>query len=155
MRHFDAPGLGPVGAGEAPRSYPNSSLSSKVPGMAGQFTFTKGPVFQGDSAWTMRAMMSFPVPLSPWIRTGTLAPATLDKRSRRACMASELPKTIASDGISPIACTRELTEFVTVAAMRNLQAPLRLVQVHPRHQTPVPVVNRRFTRLKLHSAKGL
>ena len=45
--------------------------------MAGQLTFTNGPVRQGDKPWIMRAMMSLPVPLSPWIRTGTFALATL------------------------------------------------------------------------------
>src|SRR6185369_14144627 len=99
---------------KAPFSYPNSSLSSSVPGMAGQFTFTNGPVFHGDSPWTMRAMMSLPVPLSPWIRTGTLAAATLFIRDRSATMASDFPNTMESGGISPMACTSELTEFVVI-----------------------------------------
>ena len=37
----------------------------EVLGIAGQFTFTKGPFRQGESPWIMRAMMSLPVPLSP------------------------------------------------------------------------------------------
>ena len=82
--------------------------------MAGQFTFTNGPAFQGDSPWIMRAMMSLPVPLSPWIRTGTLAAATLFIRDRSATMASDFPNTMESGGISPMACTSELTEFVVI-----------------------------------------
>src|ERR1017187_9609283 len=61
--------------------------------MAGQFTFTQGPLFQGEAAWIIRAMMSLPVPLSPCIRTGTFAPAILASRSRRARIASVPPNT--------------------------------------------------------------
>src|SRR6185437_1821347 len=82
--------------------------------MAGQFTFTNGPDLHGERAWTRRAIMSFPVPLSPWIRTGTFAEATLSSRERKACISSDWPKTTASGGISPKDCARELTEFVTV-----------------------------------------
>jgi len=53
--------------------------------------------------------MSFPVPLSPWIRTGTLAPASLFRRSRTARIASVRPKTISSGGISPNGWTSVLT----------------------------------------------
>src|SRR5205807_3380812 len=94
-----------------------SSLSRRVPGIAGQFTFTNGPDRHGDREWTKRAMMSLPVPLSPWMRTGTLAEATLSSRERRACMTSDWPKTTASGGISPRDCARELTEFVIVLDM--------------------------------------
>ena len=71
--------------------------------MAGQLTLTKGPDLHGDRAWTSLAMMSLPVPLSPWIRTGTFAAATRSSRERSACMASDWPKTTASGGMSPIA----------------------------------------------------
>src|SRR5207245_8145633 len=84
--------------------------------MAGQLTFTKGPVRQGERAWIMRAMMSLPVPLSPWISTGTLALATLSIRSRRDCMVSEWPKITVSGGISPNEVIRELTELMVVIA---------------------------------------
>lgn len=59
------PGLVPKAPVKAPFSYPKSSLSSRVPGIAGQFTFTQGPVFHGEFAWIIRAIMSLPVPLSP------------------------------------------------------------------------------------------
>src|SRR5207244_12952501 len=84
--------------------------------MAGQLTFTKGPVRQGERASIMRAMMSLPVPLSPWISTGTLALATLSIRSRRDCMVSEWPKITVSGGISPNEVIRELTELMVVIA---------------------------------------
>src|SRR5271163_3721729 len=77
--------------------------------MAGQLTLTYGPVRQGDLAWIMRAMISFPVPLSPPISTGTLALATLSKRSRKAFICSDLPKITSSGGISPSDCTSEPT----------------------------------------------
>jgi hypothetical protein len=59
----------------------------------------------------MRAMMSLPVPLSPWINTGTFAPAIFPKRSRSARMASEDPKTTDSGGISPKGWMSALTGF--------------------------------------------
>src|SRR5215472_14158178 len=91
--------------------------------MAGQLTFTNGPDFHGERACTMRATISLPVPLSPWIRTGTLAPATLPRRSRNEFMASDEPKTTASGGISPIDWTRELTEFVAVLDIPRCGTP--------------------------------
>jgi hypothetical protein len=65
-------------------------------------------------------MMSFPVPLSPWMRTGTLAVATLSKRERKACMASDCPKMTASGGTSPKDWTRELTEFVILVMVLDM-----------------------------------
>ena len=54
----------------APFSWPNISLSSKVSGMAEQLTATKGPLFLGDNSWRLRATSSLPVPLSPEMSTG-------------------------------------------------------------------------------------
>src|ERR1051326_573580 len=65
----------------------------------------------------MRAKMSFPVPLSPWIKTGTLAPANFVRRSRTDRIPSVRPKKIASGGISPSGCTSELTVLVVMAAL--------------------------------------
>src|SRR5271156_5991385 len=81
-----------------------------------------------------RAMMSFPVPLSPVIRTGTLAAATLPSCERTACMASEWPKIMLSGGTSPSDCAREVTESVVIA-----NTPLRwchphALKVHLEHQ---------------------
>src|SRR5579863_1357656 len=70
----------------------------------------------------MRAIMSLPVPLSPWMSTGTLAPASLVKRSRTACMASVRPKTIESGGISPKGWTSELTLLVVIGFFLKLRA---------------------------------
>src|SRR6267143_6437539 len=83
----------------------------------------------------MRAMMSLPVPLSPWIRTGTLAAATLSMRSRSVCMMSDLPKTMDSGGISPIDCTSELTEFVVVMVTAG---PTRVLSLACAPGTPNP-----------------
>src|ERR1700757_487835 len=62
----------------------------------------------------MRAMMSFPVPLSPWISTGTFAPANFVNRSRTACIASVCPKIIDSGGISPKGWTSVFTLVVVM-----------------------------------------
>src|SRR5712692_11051964 len=73
------------------------------------------------------------------MRTGTLAPATLSRRSRRACMASERPKTTALGGISPRDCTSELTELGVVmdiiVAFDCLGSWATAFGVHPESQT--------------------
>src|SRR5713226_9820805 len=91
--------------------------------MAGQLIFTKGPVRQGERAWIMRAMMSLPVPLSPWISTGTLALATLSMRSRSDCMTSERPNVIASGGNSPREVASEVTDGVVVMSILVAHCP--------------------------------
>src|ERR1017187_5331646 len=63
----------------------------------------------------MRAIMSLPVPLSPWISTGTLALASLVRRSRTDSMASLRPKTIASGGISPKGWTSVFRRLIVMA----------------------------------------
>src|ERR1035441_3585313 len=45
------------------------------------------------SAWMSLAMMFFPVPLSPVIRTGTLAAAPLPSRERTDCITSDRKST--------------------------------------------------------------
>src|SRR3989475_1531716 len=54
---------------KAPFSWPNSSLSSSVSGIAAQFTATNGLLRRGERSWIPRATSSFPVPDSPSIRT--------------------------------------------------------------------------------------
>src|SRR5215813_12806280 len=58
--------------------------------------------------------MSFPVPLSPWIRTGTFAPASFVRRSRTEFIASVRPKTMASGGISPRGWTSVFTPLLVM-----------------------------------------
>ena len=53
----------------APRSCPNSSLSTRASGIAPQFTTKKGFVFRSETPCTARATRSFPVPLSPVMST--------------------------------------------------------------------------------------
>src|SRR5208282_1168040 len=83
-----------------------------------------------------RAMMSFPVPLSPVIRTGTLAAATLTSCERTDCMASEWPKVMLSGGTSPSDCARELTESVVIRLYPfAVSVHPHALKVHPKHQT--------------------
>src|SRR5437868_6743416 len=89
------------------------------------------------------------------MRTGTLAEATFERRSRCECMASELPKTIASGGMSPSDCTKELTEFVTVAAISALRLLCHKPQVHPRHQTVNHLALVADKGVKVHHSNGL
>lgn len=57
--------LAPV---NAPRSYPNSSLSASSSGIAAQLAVTKGPFARPPSSWIAWAKSSFPVPVSPRMR---------------------------------------------------------------------------------------
>jgi len=55
----------------APRSWPNSSLSKSAAGIAAQFTLTNVRTRRALRSWIARAISSFPVPVSP--RTSTVA----------------------------------------------------------------------------------
>ena len=57
--------LAPV---KAPRSWPNSSLSSSASGMAAQLTATNRPL-RAEARCSARATRSLPAPVSPWIST--------------------------------------------------------------------------------------
>ena len=70
------PAFASLASVKAPRSWPNSSLSINVRGMAPQLIATKAPFARRLLWWTARAISSFPVPLSPWIRTVALVSAT-------------------------------------------------------------------------------
>src|ERR1700690_3576334 len=81
----------------------------------------------------MRAIMSLPVPLSPWMSTGTFAPASLVRPSRTACMASLRPKTTASGGISPKGWTSVFTPLVVMFGFLPKGGDL-----HPASRKPKP-----------------
>ncbi len=49
--------------------------------MAAQLTGTNGRLARGPSAWMALASSSLPVPVSPWISTGTSRPSALRARS--------------------------------------------------------------------------
>ncbi len=66
---------------KAPRTCPNSSLSTRFSGMAPQSTATKGPSARGEAACSERARTSLPVPVSPSTSTVASVAAT---RSRTA-----------------------------------------------------------------------
>ena len=53
----------------APRTWPNSSLSMRFSGMAPQSTGTNGPAARRERPCTARAATSLPVPVSPWMRS--------------------------------------------------------------------------------------
>ena len=55
----------------APRTCPNSSLSSRVSGRAPQSMTTNGPARRGLPSWMARAASSLPVPVSPSSNTVT------------------------------------------------------------------------------------
>src|SRR5437588_74849 len=65
-------------------------------------------------------------------------------RARSACIASDFPKTIDSGGISPIDCTRELTEFVIVIALGRI-VPVTTFGCAPRTPNSPAAPNHRCT----------
>ena len=65
---------------KAPRTCPNSSLSSRSAGRAAQFSGTHGPRRRLPVLCSARATSSFPVPLSP--ETSTLASESASRRTR-------------------------------------------------------------------------
>jgi len=72
----------------APRTWPNSSLSRRGAGIAAQFTATKSPSRRALFSWIERARSSFPVPVSPKSSTEASVGAT---RSIREWIARILP----------------------------------------------------------------
>src|SRR3981189_2156510 len=66
--------------------------------MAGQLTLTKEPRARKEKACRSRTQISLPVPLSPWMRTGTSVSATRSSLFRTACIAAVFPKMMSSGG---------------------------------------------------------
>jgi hypothetical protein len=76
---------------KAPRTWPKSSLSSSVSGIAAQFTETSRPLRRSLALWIARATISLPVPLSPSIRIGTSVAATRSISSKSLSIAALRP----------------------------------------------------------------
>ena len=98
------PGRSCVAPVNAPRAWPNSSLSSSVSVMAPQLTAMNGPAARVDSSWTSRAIRSLPEPLSPVMSTVESTLATRRARST-TCRIAGLLATIPS-GSSTSGATR-------------------------------------------------
>ena len=75
---------------KAPRSWPKSSLSISVAGMAAQLMATNGLSRRGERLWMARATSSLPVPDSPVMATLALAGATFSMSSNTRRIALEL-----------------------------------------------------------------
>ena len=88
------PGLRATAPVNAPFSWPKSSVSSSVSGIAAQLIATNGASARGLSAWSDRANSSLPVPLSPSSSTVV---------SVAAARCSEA-NTLRSEGSSPTSC---------------------------------------------------
>jgi len=77
----------PMAPVKAPFSWPNSSLSSSVSGMAAQLIGTNCPVrSRADAWWMARAISSLPVPVSPSSSTVVVVCATLLTSSKMECI---------------------------------------------------------------------
>ena len=78
--------LAPV---NAPFSWPNSSDSIRLAGIAAQLSARKGKSRRGELKWIARATSSLPTPLSPKMSTVARSGATRRIRSRTARIAGE------------------------------------------------------------------
>ena len=74
------PGLAAIAPVNAPRSWPNSSLSSRLSDSAAQLSLRYGLAARGDMRWTRSASTSLPTPVSPRIRTVMLPAAMRSAR---------------------------------------------------------------------------
>jgi hypothetical protein len=77
----------------APRSWPNNSLSSSSEVNAVQLTGANGAPARGLQPWTARAATSLPVPLSPSRSTVVLVVAALRARPTTDRIAALGPST--------------------------------------------------------------
>ena len=77
---------------KAPRSWPNSSDSSKSFGIAAVFSAIKGPLARGLCLCSARATSSLPVPDSPVISTVTLDCDSRPIARNTSCMAGACPR---------------------------------------------------------------
>ncbi len=74
-----------------PRSWPKSSLSRSVSGIAAQLIATKARSRRGESAWMAWAKSSLPVPLSPSRSTVASVAATRSASARTSRIAADSP----------------------------------------------------------------
>src|SRR5205807_5004641 len=118
-----------------------SSLSSKVPGIAGQLTLTKGPFPHRERRWMNLARISLPVPLCPWSKTGIFTFAAFSTLFRIAPMAGELPKITSSGGSSAAGANTagsEVTTHPMVMSPKTRFSTFKYQQSHRRTWSPSP-----------------
>ena len=85
------PGRSAMAPVKAPRSCPNSSLSSSSIGTAARLTGTRSASARGLRRWIARATSSFPVPVSPVMSTEALLGATCCTSAKTLRIAAETP----------------------------------------------------------------
>lgn len=130
----------------APRSCPNSSLSSRFAGTAVQSNTTKGPSARSPCSWIASASTSLPVPVSPSMITPTEERASLSHSGYSRRMArlspSTRPNPVAkgTSGLSPSGwyCTE-----TRVAPRRRLSPPRSQASLMATPSTQVPLVEPR------------
>ena len=83
-----SPSLRSRASENAPRSWPKSSLSTRLSGMAEQLSSMNGPLARGEPSCSMRATACLPVPLSPvtsTVGTGLAATSPASRSSLAIC----------------------------------------------------------------------
>ena len=93
---------------KAPFSWPNNSDAMRSRGITAQFTLTNVWEDRGDRLWMARATSSFPVPVSPVIRTLESVGATLEMRESTFRRGAEIP-TISSNIDALSSSSRKVT----------------------------------------------
>ena len=94
----------------APRSWPNSSLSSRSFGIAAVLIATNGPAARGECLCSARATSSLPVPDSPVISTVTLLCDSRPIARNTSCIAGACPSISGAAATrSSATCSRSLS----------------------------------------------
>ena len=84
----------------APRAWPNSSLSTSPSANAAQLTRINGPLARGDARWTYSASISLPVPVSP-----TMSVLIVPRASRAASSYRRRIAGARTIGVRPVAAS--------------------------------------------------
>ena len=106
----------------APRTWPNRSLSSRSGLRLGQLTVTNGPSARLLQAWRARARTPLPVPFSPRIRTAASVGATRRASSRTRPTSGSRPSQV---GLGDLAPDPVLQVGHPVAEPADLRHPLQ------------------------------
>src|SRR5712692_9890702 len=110
----NSPGLACTALVKAPRTCPNSWLSSNASGIAPQLMGTNACACRGLAAWMALATISLPVPLSPVMRTLLGVELILATCARRLRMAALSPSRrcsgTAGSTVRPDALIKDLSD---------------------------------------------
>ena len=105
----------------APLTWPKSSDSMRLAGMAAQFTSTKGLSALGESRWSARAASSLPVPFSPVTMTRARVPPTVSIRPKHRLDDFGAADDLVSDLDVVLELLHAVREARTIRALRSVR----------------------------------